>query len=637
MNTRTWQIPPWVIVKPAMEGRGFYLLGPRLALMHLDGAPEDLGRLDEDELASLASEGFLIEAEEAVAPAPRPAEPAHAGARQAYIVASEWVEEARALAEALERAGSLERWQIVRGWPEQATSAEPALVMLIAAREEGRPEALLRGRVPPFRVLWFGEGAEGLHAGPVFERPEDVTSYAQAASAWSSTRELRRLDFGEQWPLSLLLRLRRSPDAVASAVEALLRAPRSSCVLVDTGQVVAPWTALIESPVTPGDLLRTQRWSKGMLRDLSVFQGEACQDVFFGACLGPCDEDAELEAKFGKGMSAEEAEQTTVGEAVERFAAWRAARRPTPSRSSETPSRVYALADFHPFGAPWDDYLRRGSPPIPMVVMIDELTGERVASPECLVPEPYWPPSGEYLTGGTTSGLAAFPSRDGAIVRASMEILERHNFYPAFLHQREGVRLLPSQLPDGARKADLLRLVDSFLPEVSRLWLLSYPDELELPIVHAFLWDERLHAMSRGSGSGLDVTAAALKATLEALQLRMQHEHVQRSGSAEGENHAYAAWASPHVCDTLKSYLQAQRTGRADMPMFEGDAELLGHTKGKLRRSGAAMLVADLPCPVQGWSAVRVLLPGITSHGAPSASAGGRRLLGARFRYPVPT
>jgi ribosomal protein S12 methylthiotransferase accessory factor YcaO len=633
MTSGTWDIAPWV-VRGAQDADGLYLLGPRLAVLHL-GDERELCRLSPDEAGSLVEEGILIRAGSQPA-----AVPIEAGMREpatGFLVAPRHTAEATALAAALEEIGAPQRWTVVQSWPDlDARPGSPPLAIHIGAVEHGHPERLLRDIVPRFRVLWLGEGADGPHVGPIFHDLSDVARYTEATRNWAFVRELEKLGFGDEWPLSVLGWLWTRPQSVARAIHAVLGARRGACMLLDEGRLVLPWTSLLDSPVDYEQLVSSQRWSKGMLRELAVEPSDELPGVFLGHCLGPCDAEAALEAKFGKGTTPIEAEETTVGEAVERFTAWLAGREKGGAPTERRTVTRHALADFHPFGPEWERYVASGSPELPMVSAVDELTGEMVAIPECLVAEPYRAPSGAPPTGGTTSGLAAFTSRDGAILRGAMELLERHNYYPAFLHQRRGELLDPTLWLHGKQRDELLRVVETLRDGDLRLWLLRYPDELDLPVLHAFLWDGEMGAMARGAGSSLSPATAALKATVEALQLRIQHRFVRETNLAEGANAAYVAWATPAVTDQIRAYLDAQPAAQSDLPSFAGDAELLGHIKTKLRERGTALLVADLPCPVAGWSAVRVLIPGITCHGRASRSAGGERLLSPRFPYPVP-
>lgn len=621
-------VAPWVV--PVDADHSHYLLGPRMQLLQLPDGP--IGELDANDQAELAALDFVCPPRPA-ASHDRPASAAALDTHGGLVVSEEFPAEARALAEQLDAADPERSWS---HWEQLPAGLDAHHVVIhIDAREPGRAAQTLADRPTAAARLWLGECAEGLHVGPLIRSADDARRYDHATRNWSGVGALEQLGFGDQWPLSVVPRLRRDPAPVAAAIVEALRATPGDCVLVDSRRVVTPWTALDQRPVEPTRLRDSQAWSKGMLRDLVVEESADFPGLFFGACQSPCDRDVALEPRFGKGMTPAEAEATTVGEAVERFSSWRAGQRPAVALDA-TEAR-YALRDFHPFGPPWREHQRRGEPPVPYTLASDAITGRPVAVPHCLVPEPYEPPPGQPLcTAATTSGLAAYSTRTGAIVRGAMELLERNNFYPAFVHQRPPTRLPIEHLPAGPGRDQLAARARTLAERGLDLHLMMYPDDLQLPIVHSMLWDRNHRAMARGAGSALDITSAAIKAAVEAVQINQQHQFVRQSGLTDGANAAYVQWSTDAVTDALFAYLHTQQAP-AELPApFEDEAALLAHLGRRLRAHGRPLLAAELPCPVAGWTAVRVLIPGITCHGYASHSAGGSRLLHPRFCHAIP-
>lgn len=637
----SWSVAAWIVQRADESGAGSLWLGPRLSLLHLPVPAGELQALEPEDIAQLVAEGFLVPAgQEAALGPPEPVQegPLEGGV---YLLGPEaHAAEAGALARALRAEGI--PCARVRG-PEALPARRPGVpapvVLFIHALEPGAPASVVEPLLPHARVLWFGECAEGLHAGPLLERREDVERYVEASWDWSFFATFRELGFGAEWPLSLLPRLREEPAAVARAVAAVLRAPPGTCHLVEEARPVSLWPWLREAPAEPEGFAERQRWSKGLLSHLTLRPLAGLEGAFTGSCLTPCGGESFLESNFGKGTQLEQARRTTVGEAVERFASWRANHPPPPP--PEPPSRHYRLEDFHPSGPSWLEYLARGaSEELPARAVRDELTGALVSVPECLIPFPFTPPTPQVDPDANTAGLAAFPTREGAVLRGALELLERHNFYPAFLHLAPGELVPLERLGQDPEAATLRRLADALAARHMRLWLICYPEDFGLPIVQAFLHDRAAGHLSRGSGSGRTLAAAALRALLEALMTWEQHEFSRQAGEDEDPHRArdsYAAWRSPELIAQVVAYLDRQPALARSVPSYADDAALLAQVKGELRRRGIPLLVADLPCPVQGWSAVRVLLPGVTSTQQPSESAGGRRLMSPAFRYGVPT
>lgn len=629
MQKTTVTLAPWVVTADDGDG-GRYLLGPRWELFHVD-AELDADAARAELPASFFDASHGVEAEPLPAASPRDG--------VAYVVSPRHSREAVALASALDALDDGCEWRPTSRLDlASAETTAPPVVVLLEAHEHGQPRLALESLGGSARVVWLGEALEGLQVGPVLDDVAAAARYEDATRNWSSVGAVEELGFGERWPSSVLPRLRADARPIARSVLRVLCSTRGSCVLIDEDRRVRLWSAMLEEAIAPEELVDEQSWSKGMLRDLEVEESSELPSLFFGRCSSPCDRDVALEPRFGKGFTARQARETTVGEAVERFCSWLAGRSSAPPpRLEARPARRYRLEHFHPFGPAYDAYCDRGSPAICTTTARDLISGELVEVPACLVPEPYEPPPEDgYCTAATTSGLAAFTSLEGAVLRGAMELLERNDFYPSFLHLAPAERVSPEVLPAGSGRDELVERIAGLRRLGLELTLLHYRGELGLPIVHSFLWDPEHGAMARGAGSDPDIARATLKATVEALQIMNQHRFVRESGLREGANAAYVEWATAEVTELVRGYLGQQPLAERPLPTFGDDAAMLEHLRQRLRARGTPLLVAELPCPIAGWHAVRVLMPGITCHGYGSSSDGGRRLLDPRFPYAVP-
>ncbi|EYF01920.1 YcaO-like family protein [Chondromyces apiculatus] len=628
------RLAPWTVTRTGPDGT--FVLGPRLGVLQLSTADLDaLSARAWDELVVLGfaeptSARALSLVSEAALPPPRAGgrEAPAPGARPGTIVAGAFEDEGEALARALSAQIPGSAWRVTTELPDAARGALVILLQAIEPRSPDLARALLsRGA----EVLWYGEGSEGVHLGPVLRAPRDLDDYLEATHGWGAARDLWRMGFTDGWPVTLISAIRDDVSGVARAAQRALSAPAGSCVLLGGMRQVSLWTTLARAPVTLDVLCSSQTWSKGMLADLRVERAVEVDAVWVASCRSPAGGDAYLEGNFGKGTSPEEARITGVGEAVERFSAFLGSRE---VRAGEAPptTEELPLRAFHPFAPAWEAYLAQGEPPVEMTQVRDEVSGRVVRVPATLLHESYGPTHPSSASTGTTScGLAAYPDRRGAVLRGALETLERDSFYPAFLHQRPAQCLALDDVPDAPRRGDLRDLAGALERLGFSFWLLRYPDARALPIVHAFLLDAAGTAMSRGAGSGYTWATAAVKALLEAVQLREQFALVAQQGPSGPTDDGYVAWAKPEVIAELCAYLR--RSTRPDRLVDLPDEAAL---HARVLAGVGALLVKDLPSPAVDMSAVRVLIPGATCHACPSISAGGAKLLGAAFKHPVP-
>ncbi|AKT42423.1 YcaO-like family protein [Chondromyces crocatus] len=621
------------MMKRRAPGGGWLVLGPNLSLFHLDRLPTSLTSMREADLQALRQLGLVVPSTPSPPAAPSPSAPRTRRRRAGFhgvILSSPGPRGRLAAAHLAHALGAQHGIFHVETAAALRQAARGTLVVWMAQVEPSAPLTTIRHLVRRgLRVLWFGETTEGLQVGPLFESVAQVRAYTEATSRRGSTQALRRLGFRAGWPLSLLDRTLTDPRPIARAIRRILTEPQR-CVLLPSNRQVALWTEARSAPQPFAILRQRQQWSKGLFADLQVERLPG--GAFMASCATPCRGIAALEGCNGKGLDRRHAVLTALGEAVERFSAAEAGLLlPT----EPPPPTAYPLSAFHPReDRHYVAHLQAGAPDLPGYPVSDELTGRPTRVPECLVPFPYIAPRNRPRFASDTAGLAAYPSRDGAILRGASEVLERNNLYPHLLHQRPAIQLRGERDALGPRVLHLVERLERSLP--ARVWLLEYPEAHRLPIVHAFLFDLRAGHMSRGTGSGTTVAHAAERALLEALMTRAQHEHLRNNPELRADG-GFRDWASPHRVRSLIAYLDRQPSAPSTARPAADDTAQLDRIKDHLRAAQIPLLVATLPCPVEGWSAVRVLLPGLTCHAHASRSAGGRALLGASLRLRIPT
>ena len=491
-----------------------------------------------------------------------------------------------------------------------------ALLFLADREPIDDPHSSIRGAVGRVPVVWAGETVDGTHVGPVIRSARDMERYQLATSVWSDDSALRASGMQER-PLPLLTGSRSRARRVALALRSVLRG-WAEIVLVDPGRPVNLWTDILDFPVEPGRLLTTQSWAKGLLKQVSRLDAAGSTQIY--SCLSPTvPTSATLEANSGRGPHRRAARGSLLGEVVERTSALRAN-----ARSAAEPGPIYMdIERFHPFGQPYRAHrdARRGPEAMEWYSAVSLTTGRAVDVPACLVAFPYVPRDGiERPSQGGTSGLAAYPDQAGAVLRGLREVLERDTFYPRFLAAKPGRRLrLPSSL---ARERGATYVIYTDRP---------------VPIVHCFLLfdTDSGPAAARGTGSGLSWSEAATAARSECAQIATQV--ARAGGERDSTADPFATWRRRDVVEELTGYLETMPEAVAD-PLMEsptpaGQIErILNHE----RAAGREVLLAELPCVVRGWHAVRVLIPGAVVCPVRSDSDGGRRLPAPAWRHGIP-
>ena len=632
----SYRLAPWVV--PAVQGADIHLLGPGLALVRVGAGTVTAGRAAVSRAVAEAmgpeqavSAGWL-----------EPTGPGHAGAlppgdaremtgteegtpvpgagpspeRVAGVVLRDDAVPAGVCASFCRRlaAAGAGRWITLRAGQPLPHTGPPPYVLPVAHRTSELPPS------PPYAdaaaVLHLGEAFEGTYVtGPGGRGPG-----ACPGTRWAFEARLDSLGFAAR-PLPFVHRLRTDPDGLVRAVLTALALGPDEAVLVHEGRTVAFCTPGAVGTAPFGHISDGQAWTFGMVRGLTVRPGTV-PGSHVATCRTPAAGQDHLEGNSGKGMSAEAAARGAVGEALERYAAYEANRSLPPAPGAV---RRLGLAGFHPYGPAWERHRAAGERPVRYAEGVDLADGSAIAVPKALVVFPCTDP--DRPTDGTTTGLAAGPDTGTAALRGLREVLERHRLYGSFTRLRPAVRL--DHTPALAR----LGLDGAFRGEV---WALHWPDpNVPLPDVHAFHHDPRIGTLVRASGSGLTFEEALDSAVTELCQVHF--EAVRAHGAGRPAGPAHAAWARPDVVEEARGYLDAQPYAQPYPIPYTTEDEQFTRLVGLLAERGTAPVAVRLPLRGPDWTVVRVLVPGATTSTYPSDSRGGRRLLGARWTYGIPT
>lgn len=621
-----WQWAPWTVRR--QTGRGLLVLGPRLEVRRVNGIRCEDGFSGAPPLG-LMKAGFVAANRRDDRQLPPLCEPETA---DGLVISDRSSPFAALVAGWLGQRDPHRRWSCVATdclskmrvrahWFVPLSPVEPRLHLA----------DVVMALQPHGTVVWSGECKAGTHVGPLLRDAADIADYDRATGEWYFARSLERLGFAEVWPNALPA---HDPKEVADAIVALLTLPPGHCLMV--GKADAPralWTARALPQRHSAEFLREQTWPKGLISDLCVRPADDFPAVHIGRCRTPAGGLVpDLESNSGKGLSFEQAETSTVGEAIERFTAWDANAMMRVAPPNDLPS--YRLEEFHPWGPAWEEYIAAGTPPVRLTVARSVADGSTVAVPACLVPFPYLPPRGELrCTYNDTSGLACHPAYDVAVLRASLELVERHNLYTNLLHERDGVCLEPAEI-DGI-STPVQGLLNAIQAR-GRLWLLTYPhDALRAPVVHAFWRPDHGLYVARGSGSGLALANAVEGALTELVQVNEQF----RAGPPHRLGRGHIDWASPSVVIHLSGYLDRQPVGEQLPPEVVAlpAASAIDQLSRRFVQHGSRLLAVSLPCPVEGWSVVRVLAPTVVTNQVASACDAGRLLSGSTLPYAIPT
>lgn len=499
------------------------------------------------------------------------------------------------------------------------------------------------------QIIWIGESTDGMHIGPIIQTEHDLEKYQIATKTWNFSQKLIDFGFKDYWPSSIYLNLISHPEKITNAILKIMEAPPETCFLVEENREVCLWTKLTENKISESTFFDTQFWSKGLIRNFKMEHFDAINECYISKCRSPCKGVDYLEGNSGKGIDKTDALYSLVGESVERFSAWQAnkliPKYDKPVKTNE--QNYYDIGQFHPFGARWTEYLMSEKIELPWYAVNDEINPNKTCwVPECLIPFPYEASEPQYdVTTSSTAGLAVHSDYKKAVINGALELFERNDLYGSFLFQKAGFFLDFANIP-GRPKFSM----ESFIELLNRLktnqldyWCIVYNVKSTLPIVHFFIHDKKNHFFSRGSGSGYTLLEAIEKALVEGLQIRQQFLNSSNNPNMENSSvcEIYDNWRKLDVINQMKTYLQSF----CKMPFFEHPLYAVEYTPGllleeikkSLHIEGKPLLVANLPCAIKEWFAVRVLIPGFIAHQYGSDSIGGKKIINPIFKHGVPT
>lgn len=514
----------------------------------------------------------------------------------------------------------------------------PEYVVILNTRDSQWHASSLTQHLSQSQIIWSGESLEGPHLGPVFRSAQDIERYKKGTFQWSYNEALRSFGIYEHG-VSIHNRVKSDPALVAQIVSELLTDQALTCAVIDSDAERSSikstrktlWPAVLPGTDAPCDL-DAYRWSKGLF---SRFEIERHYGCFFGFCSIPAGGDADLEVCGGKGLDSASAELSTFGEAIERFSAWLGDSSETPllnARPDIAPER------FHPFGSPWEDYIAEGNTSDASVKARDEATQGTVLLPADLcIDRSLRRDRSKVISGSSTSGLAAFTTKRGAVLRGALELIERDNFYVGLAHLQRGELIVPGDIPEDEHLPHLLNLISNLEDHKFRASMVRYVSDFDIPMVHTFLWDSAGCAMSRGSGSSASWALAATKSLMEAIQISLQHAFIRDHGESVESDREFTAWTRTDVTDVLRAHCASfVRKPIGSYSNLSDEDHLYRVIAETIKRNERGLYVVDLPPILPGWFAVRALIPGMAINATPSQSDGGRKLLGARFCHGVP-
>ncbi|HXH55615.1 MAG TPA: YcaO-like family protein [Gammaproteobacteria bacterium] len=493
------------------------------------------------------------------------------------------------------------------------------------------------------QIIWVGETTEGAHVGPIIQTYDDLEKYHVATKTWHFSQKLIELGFKDYWPSSIYVNLISDPKKIADAILEIVKAPPETCFLVEENRATRLWTTLIENKVSESTFFDTQFWSKGLIRNFKMDHFDSMNEGYISKCRTPCKGIDYLEGNSGKGVNETTALYSLVGESIERFSAWQSNRgiskRNKPRITNKR--KYYNISQFHPFGSKWTKYLASEKIALPLYEVRDEINPNKICLvPECLIPFPYEAPELQYdVTTSSTGGLAVHSDYKKAVINGTLELFERDDLYNFFLFQKAGFALDFSHISDQLSTSmhNFTFLLNHLNNNQLDYWCIVYRLKSTLPIVHFFIHDKKNHFFSRGTGSGYTLLEAVEKSLVEGLQIRQQF--LNKNGAQECI--IYDNWRKPDVVEQIRTYLERLYK----LPFFEHPLHSLEYTpsvlleeiKKNLNIKKKPLLVADLPCAIEGWYAIRVLIPGFTTHQYSSESAGGKKITNPIFTYGVPT
>ncbi len=358
--------------------------------------------------------------------------------------------------------------------------------------------------------------------------------------------------------------------------------------------------------------------------------------------------DGAFVACSGKGWTRQEATDSALGEALERYAAmtWQPERRITSTydgldRPGLHPRDLVLYADHQYDVVPYQPW--QPDTELEWVPAQSMVTGEEVWIPLLAAHLGYRPPTGAALFPATSTGFAAWPDRPGATLRALLEVVERDAFAIAWSHRLPGRCVAAADVPDERTRAIAAAYARRGVEVVVHL----LPSDTVATVVLAIMWSDRPPAAVVGVSAALDPVVAARSAVLEAGQVRpilgssLREPRVRARMAELAATPSKVAALSDH--DVLYADPSAAATGMRflrEAPqqpwphapvVAQGNDDLAELTRSLAGVAPDVLAVDVTPPDVAGLGlrVVRGVVPGFVPiwFGADRARLGGRRLL----------
>lgn len=351
----------------------------------------------------------------------------------------------------------------------------------------------------------------------------------------------------------------------------------------------------------------------------------------------------------GKGWTRQEATDSALGEALERYAAmtWQPERRITSTydgldRPGLDPRDLVLYADHQYDVVPYQPW--QPETELEWVPAQSMVTGEEVWIPLLAAHLGYRPPTKAALFPATSTGFAAWPDFSGATLRALLEVVERDAFTIAWSHRLPGRCVAAVDVPDNRTRAMAAAYARRGVEVVVHL----LPSDTVATVALAIMWSDRPPAAVVGVSAALDPVVAARSAVLEAGQVRPILGNSLREPRIRARMVELAAMPSKVAAlsdhDLLYADPSAAATGMRflrEVPrqlwpdvvptLAQGDDDLAELTRSLAGVAPDVLAVDVTPPDVAGLGlrVVRGVVPGFVPiwFGADRARLGGRRLL----------
>ncbi|WP_406052549.1 TOMM precursor leader peptide-binding protein [Kribbella sp. NBC_00889] len=346
----------------------------------------------------------------------------------------------------------------------------------------------------------------------------------------------------------------------------------------------------------------------------------------------------------GKGWTRRQARDSALGEALERHAAmtWRPERTITSTydgldRRGLHPRDLVLFADHQYETVPFQPW--RPETELEWVPAQSMVTGDEVWIPLLATHLGYRPPPEAGLFPTTSNGFAAGPDRDGATLRALLEVIERDAFMIAWSHRLPGRCVAAADVPDEPTRGIAATHARRGIDIVVHL----LPTDTVAAVALAVAWSERTPVAVVGLGAGMDPVAAARSAVLEVgqarplLRARLRQPKVRARMAELVATPAKVASLGDHsllyadlACGGMRFLREAPRQPWPDAaPPESADLAVLIESLAEVAGDVLAVDVTTPDVAALGVRVVRGLVPGFVPiwFGANQARLGGRRLL----------